>query len=217
MQIEKAYLFARQITVGEVPMDQNTYFENGVFNPVWVGDNFDYTDSDIVRGSYWDVQYDAMHYSSYIAAHKVVHAVGNLANPWFIEDGDLVFRQSAFSSFNDNTSEVFLPINLALSQINPYVTRMYVLIMQTDLLNASYKTTHSRHCYYDYPTMDAIEVSSTGQTSPSRVTDGYEDYWCDLFPQIETWSQDIPSYISVYTNGYKEVRIKKIWFTDLNT
>ena len=36
MQIEKAYLFARQITAGEPPtppLDAGVYFENGMFNP----------------------------------------------------------------------------------------------------------------------------------------------------------------------------------------
>lgn len=217
MIISSAYMFARQITAGEVPMDENTYFENGVFNPIWVGENFDFNDSGLVRDSFWYAEGDARHYSQYISARKVVHAVGTSANPWTIEGGELVFRQDAFISYNASSAEVFLPIYLSLSKINPYVSRMYATIMQTDYQSGAEKATLSKHCYYDYPTMDAIEISSTGGISPSRVTEGYEEKWCELFPQIETWSQDVPSYITLYTDGYKEVRIKKIWFTDLNT
>lgn len=217
MTISSAYIFAKQIKAGEVPMPANVYFEDGAFNPVWVGNNFDFTDSKVVKDVFSDAEWAARHSGSYITARKVIHAVGSAADPWMIENGDLVFKQTAFVSYNESMSEVFLPINLALSQIDPYVTRMYASIMQTDIQSGADNATRSRQCYLDYPTMDALEVSNTGQIGPSRATDGYEENWCELFPTIETWSQDVPCYFSLRADGYKEIRIKKIWFTDLKT
>ena len=45
MQIEKAYLFGRQISAGEAPMRDNVFFEHGVFNPVHVPQGFDFNNN----------------------------------------------------------------------------------------------------------------------------------------------------------------------------
>lgn len=105
MQIEKAYLFARQITEGEVPqpMEPDVYFENGRFNPLYVPPNFNYKTHTIVID---EQQFDDSGYQDHVFnegeledGYTIIYTNGdsNLYNPqekFSIEDGVIKFRHS---------------------------------------------------------------------------------------------------------------------------
>lgn len=218
MIISSAHIFAKQITSGISPLPDNVYFDGGRFNPIYVGNDFDFNDSIIVRDSFSDAQWDAMHATQYINARKVLQAVGTTASAWTIDNGELVLRQeNPYSSTSNSMSMVFLPIAVPREKIVPYTTRMNVTISQSGLASGQSESTLARDLirkgaynssYLDW--VDALQIGPSGNTS------GYVDKWCDYFPIDDPTTSD-PIYFGIYVAKFEEVRIKKMWLTGLAT
>ena len=103
MQIEKAYLFARQISAGGAPpMGPEIYFENGVFNPACVPAGFDFHNNVEVYE-----EHDYYYENSLIfqGGYKALADAGKIARiqykcsqghteSWTLEDGVLRFTHT---------------------------------------------------------------------------------------------------------------------------
>jgi len=214
MNISSAYIFAKQIKAIDVPMPADVYFENGRFNPLYVGSGFDFTDSDIKRGNtYYEARTAAMSDGDYISAHKVIQAMAPNSGEWIIENGELVRKMtSPFTSSDDNASCVFLPIIIATSQLIAYTTKINVTIAQTDESGWAAYTTYEILVLDARNELDRVMMGSISQGGTYTYIDYSADMWRRTDPTLPP-----PYYIVFYASELKEVRIKKIWFTDLNT
>lgn len=214
MNISSAYIFAKQIKAIDVPMPADVYFEDGRFNPLYVGSSFDFTDSDIKRGNTYDEARTAANYArDYISAHKVIQAMAPNSGEWIIENGELVRKMtSPYTSSDDNASCVFLPITIATSQLVAYTTKINVTIAQTDESGWDEDTRYEILVLDAWNDLDRVLQGAISQGGTYSYIDYSADMWRRTDPTLPP-----PYYIVFYASALKEVRIKKIWFTDLNT
>ena len=215
MTISSAYIFGKQLKSIDPPMPDDVYFENGRFNPLYVGNSFNFNDSDIKRDSYDAARIAALNDRDFINAHKVIQAVGTNSAEWIIEDGELVRKMtSPYTSSDDNASCVFIPINIATSQLIAYQTKINVSIQQTDVDSPQYDNT--KYEIYILDSWNDLDRVMMGDIGPSGTSSGYVNYAAEMWRRSDP-TYPPPYYIVFYASAIKEVRIKKIWFTDLNT
>lgn len=214
MIISSAYVFAKQINAIDVPMPADVYFEDGRFNPLYVGSDFNFTDSDIKHGNTYDEARNAARYDrDYISAHKVIQAMAPNSGEWIIENGELVRKMtSPYTSSDDNASCVFLPITISTSQLIAYTTKINVTIAQTDESGWDENTTYEILVLDAWNDLDRVLQGAISQGGTYSYIDYSADMWRRTDPTLPP-----PYYIVFYASALKEVRIKKIWFTDLNT
>lgn len=102
MQIEKAYLFGRQLSAGGTPpMGPEIYFENGVFNPACVPAGFDFHNN-VAIYDYDETGVDTL---TFQGGYKSLADTGTIARvqkrcsqghteTWVLEDGVLRFTHT---------------------------------------------------------------------------------------------------------------------------
>lgn len=214
MTISSAYIFGKQLTSIEPPMPDNVYFDGGRFNPIFVGENFDFNDSDIKHGNTYNEARTAANYDrDYISAHKVIQAMAPNSGEWIIENGELVRKMtSPYTSSDVNASCVFLPITIATSQLVAYTTKINVTIAQTDESGWDENATYEILVLDAWNELDRVLQGAISQGGTYSYIDYSADMWRRTDPTLPP-----PYYIVFYASALKEVRIKKIWFTDLNT
>lgn len=91
------------------PMPDNVLFENGMFNSLYVGDNFTFP-TDVVRGQFNTIMLDDR-IKPYMINNLPFQAAGELAPLWTIENGMLVMNLEP-SSDNRLQCAVYIPIDL---------------------------------------------------------------------------------------------------------
>ncbi|MBO6206246.1 MAG: hypothetical protein J6O73_04825 [Lachnospiraceae bacterium] len=193
-------------------LPDDVYFENGIFNSKYVGDDFDFNSCGILRGPFDDVYWGIIYGDAkeYIDAGLGFQAIGTNAEPWIIEDGELVHKQTVFGTSDESTSKIYLPIDLEEYDVAKYGPCLNIT-MELSGFHGKYEDgIHNRLWYIKYPAEGRIDALETGYIGPCEETNGYIDAYRGLVPNDET----LVNFISFRIESYEEVRIKKIWITN---
>lgn len=219
MQIEKAYLFARQITEGEVPqpMEPDVYFENGRFNPLYVpqGFNFNNNKHKIVDQYVYLPDYDFQ--QGYLEDGSVIQMqIGDGENPseddvcFLGSDGYLhIYHNPAVESSEDQRNyqlHLLLPIiNISeISQSYNYILFEYRCLtgrsdtFEIDMMGFT-KDTQTRFSsyYYDGYTvadvpMEEWDINTACRTDEGEFVPDFLDFITDVYePKNEPFDYDL--------------------------
>ena len=224
MQIRKAYLFGRTLKPGGTPpMNPEIYFENGVFNPLYVPQGFDFNNNQHkVAGQ--DIYLPDYEFpSGYLEDGSVIQLqIGEGQNPVanevceIGEDGYLHIQHNPSaeqsSAYRDYNLGILLPITNITEILQTY-----------------------RYIYFDFRFLSSWTGSQViGWTcyrkeTSTKLSDDYEPgYWDMDVPKEEVdWdvlhgNNNIPEYIQFDINVYErknrpfafDWQICKIYFTN---
>lgn len=92
------------------PMSDDVLFENGMFNPLYVGNNFTFP-TDVVRGQFSTIMLDDR-IKPYMINNLPFQAAGEPAPLWTIENGMLVMNLAEPVSSNELQCAVYIPVDL---------------------------------------------------------------------------------------------------------
>lgn len=239
MQIEKAYLFGRQMTEGTPPspMDEDVYFENGRFNPLYVPSTFNYKNHvySIDEQETSDIQYITFDPGFLESGYTIYYKMGeqNMYNPQIsfeIANGAIrihyVLPQSSFTSNQYWGNSICFPI-VNYASFCPgakQITVRYRLVVNSwneDNNNDYFVWFHPLLAANDPPTrLQLARYSGSFELSNKRNTTGFD--WKSL--RIRPYAGQIPIYLNfMLSDGYNEkavngdtdfiVEIDKVWAT----
>lgn len=204
MIISSAYMFAKQITAGEAPMPDNVYFENGNFNPLYVGDDFVFP-TDAVRGQYSTIMLDNR-IKPYMINDLPFQTAGEPAPIWTIENGVLVRSLSTPASNNELSCALYIPTNLRQSIYTARTTCMFEMQLE------GWDGENSEPWFIAYQVDDRTTGANTRllyrNIGDAGNTSGYENRSA-LMGSVGA-NLD---YIGIQASSdYSKVSIRKIWF-----
>ena len=216
MQIEKAYLFARQITAGEVPPTHHEHwlYFGGEFNTALMPEGFTNFADELLtyRDNTGTLNYQLNYSNSnflrnYMETPHIVQLLGNNANSWELTSGILKYVQTGnipqdADVYNDYHGALLLPVSIPDTFTKAYITFEYVGDIAVDMSQVDLK----------------LRAQGTGGALGAR---SYADYYPDQIGEY-TYSMDITA-LTQYFVAYRyfqfepylktrEIRIKEIWF-----
>lgn len=209
MQIEKAYLFARQISGGATPPTGNVYFENGLFNPALAYENTSFTYESITRGDFNDynnggrmVVYNII--KNDIGNGKIFQFLGTNAGQFQIVGKNIVSdianpNLDDMTRFSTDFGLLYLPVRLPANTYSKLCAR----IKLHDKIDSSFNVHLYMAAYSEgygmYGTVWKYDFSETMDVS------------FDIETNSNDWRDDSP-YIGIAVGACKTTEIEKIWF-----
>jgi hypothetical protein len=209
MQIEKAYLFARQISGGATPPTGNVYFENGLFNPALAYENTSFSYESITRGDFNDynnggrmVVYNII--KNDIGNGKIFQFLGTNAGQFQIVGKNIVSdianpNLDDMTRFSTDFGLLYLPVRLPANTYSKLCAR----IKLHDKIDSSFNVHLYMAAYSEgygmYGTVWKYDFSETMDVS------------FDIETNSNDWRDDSP-YIGIAVGACKTTEIEKIWF-----
>ena len=209
MQIEKAYLFARQISGGATPPTGNVYFENGLFNPALSYENTSFSYESITRGDFNDynnggrmVVYNII--KNDIGNGKIFQFLGTNAGQFQIVGKNIVCdianpNLDDMTRFSTDFGLLYLPVRLPANTYSKLCAR----IKLHDKIDSSFNVHLYMAAYSEgygmYGTVWKYDFSETMDVS------------FDIETNSNDWRDDSP-YIGIAVGACKTTEIEKIWF-----
>ena len=209
MQIEKAYLFARQISGGATPPTGNVYFENGLFNPALSYENTSFSYESITRGDFNDynnggrmVVYNII--KNDIGNGKIFQFLGTNAGQFQIVGKNIVSdianpNLDDMTRFSTDFGLLYLPVRLPANTYSKLCAR----IKLHDKIDSSFNVHLYMAAYSEgygmYGTVWKYDFSETMDVS------------FDIETNSNDWRDDSP-YIGIAVGACKTTEIEKIWF-----
>ena len=208
MQIEKAYLFARQISGRVTPPTGNVYFENGLFNPALAYENTSFSYESITRGDFNDynnggrmVVYNIV--KNDIGNGKIFQFLGTNAGQFQIVGKNIVSdianpNLDSETRFSTDFGLLYLPVRLPASTYSKLCAR----IKLHDKIDSSFNVHLYMAAYSEgygmYGTVWKYDFSETMDVS------------FDIETNSNDWRDDSP-YIGIAVGACKTTEIEKIW------
>lgn len=209
MQIEKAYLFARQISGVATPPTGNVYFENGLFNPALAYENTSFSYESITRGDFNDynnggrmVVYNII--KNDIGNGKIFQFLGTNAGQFQIVGKNIVSdianpNLDDMTRFSTDFGLLYLPVRLPANTYSKLCAR----IKLHDKIDSSFNVHLYMAAYSEgygmYGTVWKYDFSETMDVS------------FDIETNSNDWRDDSP-YIGIAVGACKTTEIEKIWF-----
>lgn len=205
MIMSSAYIFGRQISPGGIPpMAEDIYFENGRFNPLYVGNDFVFP-TDVVRGQYSTIMLDSR-INPYMINNLPFQTAGEPAPIWTIENGVLVRSLSTPGSSNQLSCAVYIPTNLRQSIYTARTTCMFEMQLE------GWDGKNSEPWFIAYQVNDRTTGAKTRllyrNIGDAGNTSGFEN----RYAVIGSVGANL-DYIGIQASpDYSKVSIRKIWF-----
>ena len=202
MQIEKAYLFARQITAGEVPPEPVTVFENGVWNQQLVGQYYQPGGaySPFAPANFYTCRSDAMRDYGKLCYNNSqnLYALGrDYQNLYALAQTNISRTCTAGTSISQSGCSVFIPLHPDTGVEKKQYSK---IITECKLTNtASHSSISIGACKIVGNAYQSIRMNGTG------VSDDWNIVELEL-PEL--------SYIDALEiqTTYGTYEIRKIWF-----
>lgn len=230
MQIEKAYLFARQISAGSTPppMAEEDLYNNGMFNTYhWLDNNFSLSNYIIVTDPY--TQPDDKYY--YEDCQRKIIFNDNGSGPLRYEDGLIMYALAENCHIYANSNSVLSIDNLG-NGFTDYENCIYIPIKSDNSLedyyyiNIEYRianTTastrvHNIYCQFwgaHIEDNDNYMFNLNGGMQDSMNPSSFPSDWKTASGRIAS-NTDYVKYIRIETEGKDLVEIRRIYFTKRN-
>lgn len=210
MQIEKAYLFARQISGGATPPTGNVYFENGLFNPALAYDNTSFSYESITRGDFNDynnggrmVVYNIV--KNDIGNGKIFQFLGTNAGQFQIVGNNIVCdiatpNLDGETRFSTDFGLLYLPVRLPANTYSKLCGRFKLHNKIGNAFNIHMYVAKASETYGMYSQIWVYDFSDT------------VDVAFDLVTNTTSLSWDDAPYIGIAVGNCKTTEIEKIWF-----
>lgn len=222
MTFSSAYLFARQITAGEVPLPDNVYFDAGRFNLNIIPDGFDFANN-IQRfpigaaGQGETVIMQNGYFDQYVKTGAILASYGGGGNEFILssEGMEHIYDQGVYPSSYFWTS-YFLPVNKDMWNTGLTKVCVNVAISTVGKTDTDYMSFDMAGIYHD-PDYDADRGYI--YLFPCWV-DVYEQYTSELteqthkadFSNMFNFNDTEFIYILIRVPSSGTYIIRKIWF-----
>ena len=221
MQIEKAYLFGKQITAGVIPppppLGEGVYFDSGRFNPLYIPSGFNLSNQ-LALNCYYDLDhyYDQNYYDN---MYENRFPGGEWASHF--DDGTVFL----FKDANDSTSDLTIsndyityrpPTNLSVSVTTSFVLPVVDLGTSYSWLWFRYKITHTGSSSLYTPYFRVWERTSQTTLNQGYFADsGTDNDWVESAIDL-SYSNNKADFISFDFSKHTSypdytVEIEKIW------
>lgn len=210
MQIEKAFLFGKQIKAEMPPLAPNVYFEAGRFNPDLAYENTGFNNQLITRDEFYNFNngggatvYNIV--KDQIGNGKIFQFLGNNAGEFQIVGNNIVStianpNLDPGTQFGTDFGLLYLPVRFPANTYSKMCVRLVFHDKIDTLFNAHvytafiYQNSSMRTAVYEYDYGDTVDV-------PIEIeTNGYG-----------LWRDEAP-YIGIAVGACKTTEIEKIWF-----
>ena len=226
MNIEEAYLFAKQITEREVPMSENVLFENGKFNTALMPPGFTNFNDMLVTYTGMASDYRILYNSlidQYFNTPHIIQLQGTYAESWECNSGLKRIQTTIPPAGTDETdiityysSEILIPVIIG---DNDYSKVHITYELSGTFIGASFYG----QCEEDLIMYYEKKTGSTGSGTVRRLFRSNSS--SASVPQEYTFESAIDStpqqsdfngwlYVGFLPKlGWSDVQVKKIWFT----
>lgn len=201
MTFSSAYLFAKQITAGEVPEEPIVVFENGVWNEQLVGQYYQpgSANSPFAPANFYTCRSDAMRdYGKLSYTYGTnLYALGrDYQNLYALAQTNISRTCTAGTSTSQSGCSVFIPLNPGSAEKNQY-----------SKITTEYKLTNTAS--HSFVSIGACKVVGNAYQSIRMNGTGVSGDWNTLELELSE-----PSYIDALEiqTTYGTYEIRKIWF-----
>lgn len=210
MQIEKAFLFGKQIKAEMPPLAPNVYFEAGRFNPDLAYENTGFNNQSITRGSDFNdynngggmVVYNII--KDQIGNGKIFQFLGPNAGEFQLLNSNIVNDIAApntdiMTRFNTDFGLLYLPVRLPANTYNKLCGRFKLHDIVGDAFNIHMYMAAYSAGYGMYGTVWKYDFSDTMDVS------------FDIETNSTDWKDESP-FIGIAVGNCKTTTIEKLWF-----
>lgn len=231
MQIEKAYLFARQIS-GQPPLPSKSYlFNNGVFNTEWVRDDFslsnyvdvvgskpagdeDYMDYN-ARKYYWSNSKSYVDTGSCLYVRDTGSSICTLTqdNTFIIDTTQCPYE---YTGVQNDTANMFC-IRLREDHIKRYNSVHFVFrILEGNRTQSRYYKPQISFDEGYYESANDVKIYFMGGEVSDSVYPPFPSEWIDVGGNISYFESGelAAEYVRINTISLSKMEVKEIYFTN---